>query len=276
MRRHTSIALYVALVGLILLRPTVLARGRVGPRSHAHTGMVLNVKPSGLAHEIHSLMLGRKQASVASIIAVGNSRISQAGVDYEFEVSRLIEHSQLKPISGNESDGAIHRLPMRTVGGEALLLEVEVSPEGPCGERTAQIPIAGLNKSAIDVVSEGKHYRLQRPPSFSLEWMSLVDRTMKKRLRTWELPFVAQPSGVSPDGRTIYLDSNGGFGQPSELTLAISDGVYSFADARDLLAREKPELIEDFPRDPNDAYAGYKRFLLGSEVFIIRFEWPCT
>jgi len=221
-------------------------------------------------------MLHRKQLPIPTIIATGNSLIPERGADYEFEVGDLIDHSDLKPISRTESTGATYRLPIQTVEGEPLLLEVEVSPEGPCGERTAQIPIAGLSQSEIDVVSEGKHYRIRRPQSFSLEWMSLVDQTMKKRLRTWELPFDAQPGGVSPDGRTIYLGPNWRFDGPSEVTLAISDGVYFFADARDLLAREKAELIQDYPRDPNDHYQGFKRFLLEKKIFIVRFEWPCT
>ncbi len=240
-------------------------------------------------------MRERRRDLPASIFAaIGNSLIARKGVDYEFDLQDFVKEEHLKPVSGDESEYAQYRLPLQTVEGESLFVEVEVSPAEMCGERLAILPLSRLTHSEMDVVSGGSAYRLRRPASFGLESMSLVDEAMKKKLRTWELPFVTKPSGISPDGKTVYYPPDlSMYRSPtaveaplwqelpppttsatgySELMLAASGGIYSFADANFVLAGERSEIITNAPPNPKDAYAEFQRFQVGGRIFIIRFE----
>jgi hypothetical protein len=50
-----------------------------------------------------------------------------------------------------------------------------------------------------------KKYLLKRPVEFRLEEMELVDETMKRVIRKWEVPNETNPVGISADGRTLYI-----------------------------------------------------------------------
>jgi hypothetical protein len=54
-------------------------------------------------------------------------------------------------------------------------------------------------------VLDGKKYLLKRPVEFRLEEIELVDETMKRVIRKWEVPNETFPIGVSADGRILYL-----------------------------------------------------------------------
>src|SRR5262245_1311422 len=56
---------------------------------------------------------------------------------------------------------------------------------------------------------------LKRPVEFRLEEIELVDETMKRVIRKWEVPNETFPIGVSADGRILYL--------PVEFTESDSD-----------------------------------------------------
>jgi len=240
----------------------------------------------------------RRDLPTSIIAAVGNSLIAREGVDYEFDVQDFVKEEHLKPVGGDESDYAQYKLPLKTLEGKSLEIEVGVSSAQACGERLALLPLSRLTKLEMDVVSRGATYRLQRPGSFRLESMSLVNAARIEKLRSWDLPFVAKPRDISSDGKTIYLPPDFSMYRSlaaveappwqelppptttvtgySELMLATSGGVYSFADANFVLAGQKSEIITNAPPDPKDAYAGFQRFELGRRIFIIRFEGPCT
>jgi hypothetical protein len=273
-------------------------RGRLAPPE----GLLVKVSPSKLALRISGMLRQPSNLSASEVIAIGNSRIPVEGVDYEFEVRGLIEKFNLRPIDGDSSQVATYRLPVRSLAGEFVNLEVRVSPEQMCGERLAVIPVARLTPSEVDVVAGGKVYQLRRPQSFSLEGMALVDHTMKKPLRKWELPFVTRPIGISSDGTIVFFrpDFNiydlsstrhprpwhkspqsllvvGRRSEKSrEMVLEASTGTYRFADVYDLLAKESVELVENHPTFPDDAFAGFMSIGLGDKRYFIRFSWPCT
>lgn len=261
--------------------------------------VLLNIVPSQLSYKVYSLGMRRQDLTGTIIAVIGNARIAREGVDYQFDLQGLIQEHGLKPLAGSDLEIAPFRLPMKTVDGEPVRLDVEVSAPGMCGERLAVIPLSGLTATELDVVVKEKQYRLRRPRSFILESMSLVDEALKKRLRTWELPFVTEPSGISTDGRVLYFKAGNNIysgdlradvdlwpelpalvpnasRKASELLLAVSEGIYRFVDAAEVPTGEKSESMENPPSDPKDAYVMYKRFQIGGKKFIVRFDGPCT
>ena len=121
--------------------------------------------------------------------------------------------------------------------------------------------------------------------------MELVDETMKRVIRKWETPDETFPIGISADGRTLYLPveftesdhdasmwllwQQGKKSYPSSV-LAISPTGIRFEVAAKALAGQESEDILDFPKDPDNAYLGYKRFRVKGKTHIIRFSYPCT
>jgi hypothetical protein len=126
------------------------------------------------------------------------------------------------------------------------------------------------------VRAEGGVYRLRRPKEFLLDEAVLVDRTLRRVLRAWQMPFQTIPSGVSADGSKLYVEFNEYKG-PHELLLELSeDGTLKFRARSEVGLRGRGEDILDFPKDPNNAYLSYMRFKVGGKTYIVKFNGPCT
>lgn len=301
-RKTATAALFVALQ--VALGDSIPSLGQIYCTPHGqevHTPP-LRVRPSYLLRDIDRQLGRRRSIPPGQLIAEANSEVTRRGFDYEFEVSSFIAEHKLRPLGNsdpNTSERTTYEFDMATADGRSLRLQVEVGTEGACGERETLIPTAHLSKQEIDLVVNSQHYRLKRPATFDLKWMQLVDEQTKKTLRTWELPFDAQPLGVSPDGRTLFFLPNFNIyayqrnlssrlavspvhllarpepaERPSHLILAASNRGVQFADAYDLIERESSETLED--RDPKFPYVGYKRFHVGGKSYVVRFQWPCT
>ena len=140
-----------------------------------------------------------------------------------------------------------------------------------CGECFVSIPATKVTAQQIELVAGGKKYLLVRPRSFSLDEMSLVDQTMRKVLRTWQVPSQDVPLGVSSDGTKVYLDTG-----IESLILEISE-----TSALRFLAREEVKLpkgvdVAKHPTDPKNAYLSFMRFRFGGKNLVIRYSGPCT
>ncbi|HEV8188852.1 MAG TPA: hypothetical protein VGP83_13950, partial [Pyrinomonadaceae bacterium] len=123
--------------------------------------------------------------------------------------------------------------------------------------------------------AEGKSYRVRRTRAFFLDEAQLVDSSLKKVLRKWVVPFQIVPTGISADGTKLYLEH---WSQdPADgLVLELSeDGRLAFRERAGLELKEGT-WIEDFPKDPNNAYLSYMKFEVGNKTYIIRFTAPCT
>ena len=235
-------------------------------------------------------------------IAEANFDLTRRGFDYEFDVSSFITEHKLTPLGDSDTsvfESRPYEIDLTSVEGVPLRLQMDVGMEGPCGERTTLIPAVRVTDEEIELVVDSRHRRVKRPSTFALEWMQLVDEQTKKPLRTWELPFDAQPLGVSPDGSTLFFLPNFNIysseqntswrldvaamtraaglqllGRPWHLILAASDRGVQFANAYGLIEHESSEILKD--RDPDLPYVGYERFHVGDKTFLVRFQWPCT
>jgi hypothetical protein len=245
--------------------------------------------------------LDRHQSrTLGQLINEANAELARRGFDYEFEVGSFIRKHKLTPLGGSAYslfEDRPYEFDLRTVEGTLFRLQMDVSPAGECGERTTVIPVAHVTEEEIELVVNSRHYRVRRPSTFSLESMQLVDEKTKKSVRTWELPYYAQPVGVSPDGSTLYFNIYSSYPSPTaslrravapisrpaglqildhpwEVTLAVSGRGIQIANAYEWIKQEKSEMLED--RDPKSSYAGYKRFNVGDRTYVVRFLWPCT
>jgi len=216
--------------------------------------------------------------SVKELAAHGNSLIARKGFDYDFNVCEIVENSQPFARVANDDGSATvtYNYPLRQADGQRINFRLVSDDFGaPCGECFFAIPALRVTKRDVLAVAVGGTYRLKRPASFRLDEADLVDETLKKVSRTWQLPYQTVPVGISPDGRRLYVDFYNEY-MLDELVLEVSeDGRLQFKVRKDVIEREGEE-IKNHPTDPHNAYLGFMRFRSGGKSYVIRFSWPCT
>ena len=152
---------------------------------------------------------------------------------------------------------------------------IENPYESLCGECWASVPSLQVTNKEMALIAEGKRYRVRRPPSFILDEAQLVDETLKKVLRTWQLPYQAVPIGISADGTKLYLDFYTDY-ELDHLVLEVSEnGPPQFRD-RAVIKSTEGKSIEDHPKDPTNAYLSFVSFRVGEKSYRIKFSAPCT
>jgi hypothetical protein len=215
----------------------------------------------------------KKQPAVTSreLAVIGNELLEKRGFDYMFDVCDILpKHSR----TSTTAISASHTLSLTNGAKRSFRFTVAGDGEGLCGECMSLVPAVQVTAREMVLISEGKRYRVRRPASFILDEAELVDASMKKVLRTWQLPYQTFPLGISPDGAKLYLE----FRQDEldGLVLELSEnGALAFRDRTEVkLVEGKP--IEDHPKDPNNAYLSFKRFDTGNKTYLIRFSAPCT
>jgi hypothetical protein len=219
----------------------------------------------------------KKQPSLTpkELALYANGLIEKGGFDYSFDVCDAFKKT--KGISSATSASA-RSYRMRLTGGRKLTFRFIVgSPEDSlCGECWSEIPSLQVTKREMLLVAKGKRYRVNRPASFLLDEAELVDGTMKKVLRTWQLPYQAVPIGVSADGTKLYLDLYTEY-ELEGLVLELSEtGGIQFLDRDEVQLQSEGKWIENHPKDPGNAYLSYMRFQVGERYYIVRFSAPCT
>jgi hypothetical protein len=140
-------------------------------------------------------------------------------------------------------------------------------------------------------VLDGKKYLLKRPVEFRLEEIELVDETMKRVIRKWEVPNETFPIGVSADGRILYLpveftesdsDSNGwlmgGQGKKSypSSVLAISPTGFRFEVAAKALVDQNIEETRYIPASPDSDGLSFMLVRVKGKIYVIRYPGVCT
>lgn len=213
----------------------------------------------------------QKEPAITSkqLAAIGNELLDKRGFDYRFDVCEIL------PTGRNKSTDSTIRSEFSLANGgkRSFRLNVTGNEEAMCGECWTSLPSIQVTKNEMVVLAEGKRYRVRRPASFFLDEVELVDATLKKVLRTWQLPYQTIPIGISTDGAKLYLDF---YNKLDGVILELSDnGRLAFRDRSEVQLVEG-KFLEDHPKDPTNAYLTFIRFDAGNKTYIIRFSAPCT
>jgi len=230
--------------------------------------------PSKVLNEVSERRKAQPSLTPIELADYANKLIEEKGFDYNFDVCGAITKPKLESESTHS-----YRMHLSDGGTLTFSFTVAASMESLCGECWADFPSLSVTKRQMTLVAEGtegKRYRVNRPASFLLDEAELVDGTMRKVLRTWQLPYQTVPVGISADGTKLYLDFYMQY-ELEGLVLELSeDGRIQFRARSETQLQGKGKWIENHPKDPKNDYLSFIEFQVGGKRYIVRFSAPCT
>jgi len=193
----------------------------------------------------------------------GNEMIAQKGITYVFDVCDFLAQNGKRLREVENEFFQPYSVRLTTVSGQTRDFEIAASdgiPQAPgCYTKIAAVRVTDRE---MTVIANGKPVTLQRPKGFRLAKTELLDSTLKRVIRSWEVPFQLWPVGISPDGLKLHWEAgidheiNGSLG---DLAMELSEnGGVRFR------VREKPNATQGEPgRD------SYVRFRHNRRTFIL-------
>ncbi len=232
--------------------------------------------PSTIDEVLTSFKRAHPNGSNIKFAEYANRQLIKRGLNYRFDICEMLPEGEPEVVP--DSSIAKFKIPFTTADLKTQIFEIRSGfGDSPCGECFTEFPTARITRNEVVAVSNGKKIRLKRPKHFALDEVQLVDSSLKNVIRRWELPFSADPEGISLDGTKLYIGYYLPEIEESGLFLELSeDGTIRFAakDSKNIL--DKSEDLEDFPKDDDNDYLGYKKFTRGGKTYFVKFSFPCT
>ena len=231
-RLRTSLFGPVGIALILALLPSAIAQTtRKGTRQ-------ISVKPSNVLTEVSERARQSPSLTPAELAAYGNDLVAKTGFDYRFDLCDILNHRRDQTHNATSAE-ILHNYQMTLIDGPRrnFKLTIENPNEGLCGECWSSIPSFRVTNKEMTLIAEGERYRVRRPSSFYLDDVQLVDETLKKVLRTWQMPYQAVPTGISADGTKLYIDFYTG-NDLDHLVLELSEnGPPQFRESSDKVQR---------------------------------------
>jgi hypothetical protein len=273
--RKTVLALMVvcglAFISLTVSQTGITANGQTKLRSAATPHPYPQIQPSRLMEELRNHRQSHPNITMNQLAEFGNERIKTRGFNYDFEMCEIIKaNKHPKMIRSDYPLSLLYSYRLTLSSGEKQRFQIVSEESGAmCGECVLSVPCQSVSKSQLTLFASGRKYQVKRAAGYRLNEVFLVDRRMKKVLRSWETPFQTYPVGVSEDGLKLYLPT-----EIEELVLEVStSGIQLRAKSRLKLQREG-EWVENHSADPKDEMFTFMRFRSGKKSFILRFSAP--
>ncbi len=166
---------------------------------------------------------------------------------------------------------------LQSIGQEraALALPSPTIREDHCGGCEITLPILQLTDSEFITRMSGQNIGFRKPTNFITQAAMLIDPANGNVKRRWNLPFRAEPIGVSHDENVFYL----ALPQPElkNLSLAVfTEGVFQFA-TRAEAEDGGPGIIDKLPADqPENDRSRTIRFKRWQKTYVIKYLSPCS
>ena len=235
---------------------------------------VVSVKDSNVISAVSERATKEPSLKPEQLAAYGNELIASKGFDYDFDLCEMLNE---RDSAKSKSEVIVRNLQLSlTDGGKhPFRFTIGTGFEALCSECWSSIPSFQVTQKEMTLIAEGKQYRVKRPAAFDLDEAHLVDETLKKVLRTWQIPYQTVPTGISADGTKLYLGFHVENDLLDHLVLELSEnGPPQFRD-RAVMQSSEGESI-DHPRDPNNGYLSFMRFRVGEKTYRVKYWGPCT
>jgi hypothetical protein len=268
---------FLSILCLLTVCGTLGVAVALAHKSLAQTSAVRIVRTSYL--EMVAEKLRQPGVTAENAAEYANSLLAIQGFDYGFDACPVVKANRHPQSIGDKYGlGKSYNYSFVQTNGRRIKIQLIGDPANAlCGECGFDIPLLRVTKRQLLVVSDGKQYLVRRPPGFFLKEISLVDRSMKRILRTWEVPLDTQLAGISEDGTKIYVELLNNYSEDlfKKIVVEVSGSTVRFR-ARSQVAARDGEFVTDHPTHPRDAYLAFKRFRIGNKQYIIRYDVPCT
>lgn len=283
--RRLQIAALSACV-LLLHCVSALAQPRAGARRRTVAadarGGALRVTPADVFEAMYFRERADSDISTAALAAYGNALVARRGLDFGVDACAVIGANKSAPGAPEVSESArVFAYTMRRVGGGRvrlrLIADVLGDPSGlNCGECYLAVPALRVTRAEMLVVAGGRRHRLVRPGAFLSGEASLMDDSLRRVRRAWQLPYQADVLGLSADRARLYLPLPPFDDETwdDKLALELSDAGVRFVP-RDLLKLPKREALTS-PAEIAESDASFIRFTSGGRSYVIRVTAPCT
>jgi hypothetical protein len=259
--------LSIFLLAVIFLHPAIAQT----QRSRTPT---ISVTRSSVVEEVSKRAKQQPVLSSAELAAYGNDLIAEKGFDYSFDVCDLLSERERNQVPSAEFQRT-HPLALVNGANRTFRFTIGSAFESLCGECWLSLPLVQITSGEMTLIVEGNRYRVRRPPSFYLDEAQLVDASLKKVSRTWQMPYQAVPVGISADGTKLYIDFYKG-NNLDDVVLELSvSGPPQFRD-RGVIKSSEGEWLESHPKDPSNSYLSFMSFRVGKKTYRIKFTAPCT
>ena len=234
-----------------------------------------------LSNVIEALLKRKEQnpkISPKELADFGNELIKTKGYDFSFYACGIAEGNEQK-IVDERFNGSLrpYNYQLKDITGKQTTFPIlNQYYDIPCG-CAFDLPIFQISDKAMTVRVDSSQLKLIIPEEFGTDEVELVDKSLKKTSRKWFMPSDNVPLGISKDGTKIYIDTGYDDYALNRLALEISEN-----GAVKYVARTDPNIIlggkelKNFPKDPDNSYLGYKRFIAGKKSYFIKFSYPCT
>ena len=235
---------------------------------------IVSVNPSNIISEVSGRARQSPSLTAVELAAYGNDLIARKGFDYDFDLCDILNYRDRNRSSQAEF---VRNYQMTLTDGGKLSLRFTIGNpnDSACGECWSSIPVLQVTKKDMALIAEGRRYRVKRPRSFILDEVQLVDESLKKVLRTWQLPYQAMPIGISADGTKLYVDFYTDY-ELDPLVLEISENGPPQFRERAVVKSSEGEAIENHPTDPLNSYLSFMSFRVGEKTYRVKFSAPCT
>lgn len=238
------------------------------------------IKPNKLIEQLHKKKKDNPNISSKELADYGNEIAKTQGIDFTFENCKLARQYE-KTLGTNPSSKRSYDNKLKDLVGKEMDFKIAGGENDflhPCF-CVIDIPILKVNDRAMTIIADGKPFEAARPEEFYTEEFVLVDKTLKKSIRTWSTPIDATPFGISEDGKKIYYEFDFGDNE-YESELQINDLVTEISERGEikLVARDDAGIIKgkELKGYPTYSEISYRKFTRGGKSYIVKFSYPCT
>lgn len=238
------------------------------------------ITPSNLTEKLENIKKSNPKISSQELVRHGNDLIGKIGFDYDFYTCEIAEDNDIHDMNFVGEDFRNFDFPFENLKGKKITFQIMNKVYGhPCG-CVFEIPLTKAVKNDLTIIADGNPISVKHLKKYNIEYAELVNKDLKKIIRTWYKPMENQPFGISKDGTKIYVEtafSEDDFLNKEGLLLEISEnGIFQFVLKSNPNIISKYEYIENFPKDENNAYLGYLKFTDGKIEHILKVSFPCT
>ncbi len=234
--------------------------------SHAQTGDLPRLLASSLLEDIEVRAKEKPALSPARLAEFANKQLAVKGFEFHSDPCDAASTATTMKYPAADADTVFHSYDAR--GTRFLARQPE---DAPCGCWLG-LPVRSISRNGAVLISTIGPLTVRLPEKFLFEEVHLVDSGLRKSIRSWIVPDGGPPDGISADGTKLYIQ----IGETALFLEIDSNGALTFVPRNTSGAITKFTDLRRFPKDPDNAYLGYRRFSKGRSSYTLKFSHVCA